>query len=125
MYKHRVLVLYSQSLFAQGLQRLLERSGDFEVVGVDLDLNDAVDSLRVIHPDAVVIDADDLSSGGRELLLQLLRETPSIQVVCLTAVDGKVSVYRREQRPVLRSEDLLDALREPGDALEGRDGLAP
>jgi len=125
MEKHRVLVFYSQSLFAQGLQRLIEKAGDFEVIGVDLDLQDAVSSLRAHDPDAVLIDADDLGSGGRELLVQLLRETPSIQLVCLTAVDGKVSVYRRELAPVTRSEELLRALRSPWTAAGEERPAAP
>lgn len=111
MQRQRVLVLYSQSLFAQGLQRLLEKSSDFEVIGVDLDLEDAVKSIRALHPDAIVVDVDELSGGGRDLIVQVLRETPSLQLVCLTAMDGKVNVFRREQAPVLRAEDLLEALR--------------
>lgn len=107
----RVLVLYSQSLFAQCLQRLLENAGDFEVTGVDFELQDAVAALRAGHPDAVVIDADDLNTAGRDLLVQLLRETASVHLVCLTAVEGKVTLYRRDQLPVTRSAELLDALR--------------
>jgi DNA-binding NarL/FixJ family response regulator len=120
--RHRILVLYSQSLFAQGLQRLLEKSGDFEVIGVDLDLQDAVTSLRANHPDAVLVDADDLNVGGKNLLVQVLSETPSVQLVCLTAVDGKVCLYRRELVPVTRSEDLLRALRAPGASTEPHPG---
>lgn len=111
MAKPRVLVLYSQSLFAQGLQRLLENAGDFEVVGVDVDIEDAVAALKSHHPEAVVVDADDMSSGGRDLILELLREAASLQVVCLVALDGKVSLYRRELAPVTRSEELLAHLR--------------
>ncbi len=109
--KHRVLVLYRQSLFTQGLQRLLETAGDFEVSGVDLDLEDPVASLREINPNAVIVDADDLCTASKELLLLLLRESPSVRIVCLTALDGRVNLYRHEQTPLTRGDEFLNALR--------------
>jgi chemotaxis response regulator CheB len=109
--KHRVLVLYRQSLFTQCIQNLLETAGDFEVSGVDLDLEDPVVSLRAFNPDTVVVGANDLCTASKDLLMHLLRESPSVQIVCLTTLDGGVDLYRHEQMPLTRGADLLKALR--------------
>jgi len=106
----RILVLYSKSLFAQGIEKVLKKLEGLEVIGIDLDKPAAIEQIAGLEPDAVIVDSADLPAHNSALILQLLRETPSVKVLCLSITDGSVDIYRKQRFVASKAEELVDAL---------------
>lgn len=110
MDKRRILVLYSKSLLAQGVENLLKKTDGLEVIGIDLEKKEAVNEINQLNPEAVIIDGDDIPAGGGALILQVLRENPSVKVFCISTNGSNVDVYRRSQVSVTRADELVAAI---------------
>ena len=110
MATRRVLVLYSRSLFAQGIEKLLRKVEGLETIGIDLDRPEAIEQICDLRPDAVIVDTADLPARGSALILQLLRDNSSVEVLCLSVLDGSMDIYRKQHFVVNRAEELVEAL---------------
>ncbi|MDA8189702.1 MAG: hypothetical protein M0T85_16300 [Dehalococcoidales bacterium] len=110
MANRRILVLYSKSLLAQGVENLLRKSEGLEVIGVDLEQRDAVRRIGTLQPEVVIVDGDDLPVYGGSLILQLLREHPSVKVLCISVNGNTVDIYRKSQMAVTRADELVAAI---------------
>ena len=110
MAMRRILVLYGKSLLAQGVEQLLKRAGGLEVIGVDLDRRGAMGEISTLHPEVVIVDGDDVSANAGSLILQVLRENPSVKVFCISVSGSNVDVYRKSQVSVTETDQLLAAI---------------
>ena len=110
MSTRRVLVLYSKSLFAQGIEKLLRKVEGLEIIGIDLDKPAAIEEISALTPDAVIVDTADLPARGSALILQLLRDNSSVKVLCVSVVDGSMDIYRKQHFVVSKAEELVEAL---------------
>ncbi|TAK33695.1 MAG: response regulator transcription factor [Chloroflexota bacterium] len=110
MMTSRVLVLYSKSLFAQGIEKVLKKLEGLDVIGIDLDQPAAMEHISDLEPDAVIVDSADLPAHNSALILRLLRETPSVKVLCLSINDGTVDIYRKQRFVASKAEELVEAL---------------
>lgn len=79
----RVLVADDHSLFRDGMISLLEAAG-FEVVGQAGNGLEAVQGVRQLHPDLVLLDLSMPQMGGLEALRLIKAESPQTRVVVLT-----------------------------------------
>ena len=59
-----VLVLHRNSLLAQGIERLLRRVPDLEVMAFDLDEPETLAHMGSLKPLAVIVDKADLEGQG-------------------------------------------------------------
>ena len=101
-----------------GIKALLERGGEFTVVG---DAESAMEALHVatdIHPDIVLMDIGLPGLNGVEATTELLRQCPTAKVIILSMFDDEESVVgaiRAGARGYVvkraSSGDLLEALR--------------
>jgi DNA-binding NarL/FixJ family response regulator len=101
-----------------GIKALLDRSGEFTVVG---DAESGTEAVRVsaeTNPDIVLMDIGLPGLNGVEATTELLRHCPSIKVIILSMFDDEESVVgaiRAGARGYVvkraSSGDLLDALR--------------
>ena len=103
----RVLVVHGGSLLTQGIERLLQEQGGLEVVGIDLDRYEAMESACSLRPDAVIVDSNDLHPQTAGLLL---RDHPEAKIICLMHNDGQVQVVRAQQVAVNNLQELLKVL---------------
>jgi DNA-binding NarL/FixJ family response regulator len=62
----------------EGLTRVLAGSGEFEYIGSALNLQDALDVVRLQHPDVLLID----QSAGLKLVFQFISDVKSIWPRC-------------------------------------------
>ncbi len=101
----RVFMLLSDSLFGKGVESLLRRSSDIEIVGQATDMEAAKASIIKVQPDVVVVDealCKDLLSAN----LDTLKTGVPMRVVGLSLKDNTVHVYQKEQWEVHQAEDL-------------------
>ena len=81
----RVLLADDHSIVREGLQAMLERSEEFEVVGQARDGVEAVKAASELLPDVIVMDVMMPKKDGVEACREIMESLPDIRVVMLTA----------------------------------------
>lgn len=125
----RILLVDDHTLFRSGLKALLQRQGDFEVVGEAADGLEGVKQAEQLAPDVVLLDLDMPVMNGREALVQLLDGHPQLAVLMLTVSedgDDLDECMRSGARGYLlkniNAEFLLSSIRR---AVDGDNVLSP
>ncbi|GAH42188.1 unnamed protein product, partial [marine sediment metagenome] len=83
----RILLVDDHEVVREGLQRMLEREEDMEVVGQSADAEEALLQLEVFSPNIVLMDVKMPGMDGIELTRQLKEKQPSCNVIMLTLYD--------------------------------------
>jgi DNA-binding NarL/FixJ family response regulator len=125
----RVLLVDDHQLMREGLRRILEATGDIQVVGEADDGRAALEAVAEHHPDVVVMDVGMHGLNGIEATQRLRRSHPALKVVALSAHADKRYVRNMVRAGaaayVLKesaSDDLLRAVRA---AVQGEHYLSP
>jgi DNA-binding NarL/FixJ family response regulator len=92
-----VAIADDHAIFRDGLRKLLEAEGSFELVGEASDGIEAIDLVRRRMPDVLLLDLNMPRLAGLDALAELIRTTPDLRVIILAA-----SVDRREIIKALR-----------------------
>lgn len=90
--KIRILLADDHRIMCDGLQLVLERHSDLEVVGVAGNGRQAVAMARELKPDVVVMDVAMPELNGIEATRQIVLENPDSKVVALSMYSDKRSV---------------------------------
>lgn len=101
MQKIRVLVVDDHTIVRDGICALLALAGDIEVVGEATNGNEAVDKVRELNPDVVLMDIAMPKMGGLEATRRINKEFPKTKVLVLTQYDDKEYFF-----PVIESGAL-------------------
>ena len=80
----RILLVDDHTLFRSGLEALLSRQADFEIVGEASDGLEGVKLAEQLKPDLVLLDLDMPVMNGTEALAQMLAANRELPVVMLT-----------------------------------------
>jgi DNA-binding NarL/FixJ family response regulator len=83
----RVLLVDDQQLIRLGFRLVLEAEPDIEVAGEAADGAEAIDAVRMLRPDVVLMDVRMPRMDGIEATRQLVAQHPSIRIVVLTTFD--------------------------------------
>lgn len=86
--KTTVILADDQVMFREGLCRLLEQSGQVEVVGTAGDGRQALELARSLRPRVAVLETALPQLNGLELTRLIRRDLPSIQVILLASSAG-------------------------------------
>ena len=81
----RVLLADDHSIMREGLQVMLERAGEFEVVGQARDGEEAVRVASELSPDVIVMDVMMPKKDGVEACREIMESLPDTRVIMLTA----------------------------------------
>jgi hypothetical protein len=110
METRRVLLLCVPSLLSEGLENILRRVKDVQLVGpwpLDAHVLDRVPEGR---PDIVLIAEDDtVGEGGPSFTTQVLDQYPDLPVVRIGWVKHEVRLYTSHALPA-RSANLIEAI---------------
>ena len=113
----------------QGLRALLTAEEHFEVVGEAGDGREALELVRRLNPDVLVLDLMMPGLNGLEVARQLHRQTPKVGIVVLSMYDDEGFVLEALAHGVAayvlkdsNSSDLVQAVRE---VAAGRRYLSP
>ena len=82
--KIRLVLVDDHDLVREGLKRILESSGEFEVVGEAARGDQAVELFRQHHPDVMVSDLSMPGADGIDSILALRAVDPGARVIMLT-----------------------------------------
>jgi DNA-binding NarL/FixJ family response regulator len=89
----RILLVDDHLLFREGLARLLDAQPDFEVVGEAADGLEALERVRALRPDVVLMDLRMPGCDGLEATRRIKRELSSVQVVVLSVSDDEQDFF--------------------------------
>src|SRR5579884_1777935 len=84
MNKIRCLVVDDHILLRQGVRRLLEAEPDFEVVADVGDAAEALDKVRALRPDVVLMDIGMSGLSSFDAVKTIKQEFPATKVIFLT-----------------------------------------
>ncbi|MFC1923956.1 response regulator [Chloroflexota bacterium] len=87
MKKIRVLVVDDHTLVRDGIRSLLTLTADIEVVGEAENGREALEKVRQLVPDVVLMDLAMPVMGGLEATRRIRREYPGIKVLAVTQYD--------------------------------------
>ena len=114
----RVLLVDDHHIIRDGIKSMLEKTGEFEVIG---EADEGRQALAICHkerPDVVLMDIGLPGLSGIETTIEIQRENPNIKVVMLSMYDDEhsvVSAIRSGARGFVIKKatmvDLLEALR--------------
>ena len=90
----RILLADDHTLMRQGLRRILEEQGGFEVVAEASSGIEAVEACRRHHPDVAVVDVAMKELNGIEAASQILKECPQTAVLMLSMYSDERYVLR-------------------------------
>ncbi len=93
-----ILLVDDHPLFRKGLRLLLEEQADFRIVGEAGDGREAIERVRTLSPEVVIMDITMPEFNGVEATRKIVSEHPSAKVVALSMHAGKSFV-----------EDMLQA----------------
>ena len=129
MSQKRVLIADDNSLFREGLARLLSQQPDLEVVGEATNGTEAVSLARETEPDLILLDIDMPLCDGLVALRFIRRYLPQTPVVMLTVYDDDEKLFTAVRSGAqgylvkgIHADDLVAAVRS---ALDGEAALSP
>lgn len=94
MGKIRILVADDHAILRDGIRALLNLHPDMEVVGEAEDGQQAIERVRQLQPDVVLMDIAMPGLGGLEATLEIKKISPQVKVLVLTQHDDKEYLYR-------------------------------
>jgi DNA-binding NarL/FixJ family response regulator len=80
----KVLLVDDHAIIRQGLSSLLEKQPDIEVVGGVEDGRQAIDSVRRLAPDLVIMDISMPNLNGIDATRKIVEETSSVKIIALS-----------------------------------------
>jgi len=87
-----ILLADDHSLIRSSLSRMLATQDDFEVVGIASDGQEALDMVRSLSPDVVLMDLHMPVLDGVAAIALLTRDHPSVAVIALSAFEEPAQV---------------------------------
>jgi len=108
----QVVILSSQSIFAEGVAARLKQSLDGQsLVIIDTREPDALRRVIAAHPTAVILDVSDSETEQSCSLGTLLDALPALTLIRLDPAQDHVQVVISEQRTVHQVQDLMQVIK--------------
>ena len=114
----RIFFLSSQSLFGQGLRSLLLQEGDFDIVGQEVDVELAIERVRALRPDVVILDRTDPTCCYTPAAARILVEGLGTRVIGVNLGKNTMCIYHGEERVVTDVGDLVRAIENDQGSIE-------
>ena len=106
----RVLVLSQQSIFGKGIEALLAKEADIEIVHLSPDEKFTVECIMANQPDVVFMNCDNPEPDLSPTILSILKEKIDVCFVGLSLNDNKISVFRGKEKQIMELSDLLSVI---------------
>lgn len=95
--KIKLLVVDDHAVVRQGIRMVLETDMDLSVVGEAASGQEAIDRVRDLHPDVVVMDIAMPGLSGFEATRRIRESQPDVKVLALTVHDNEAYLFQMLQ----------------------------
>src|SRR5882724_11824218 len=92
--KRRVLLVDDHPIVREGLTEMINHEDDLSVCGTAEEMNQALDQIEKVKPDAVVLDISLKGSNGIEVLKNIKVRYPKLLVLVLSMHDETLYALR-------------------------------
>lgn len=108
----RVFLVCLNRLVCEAVNVLLRREG-FALIGMETDPDTALDQIRALNPDIVLVEGDGANPETNWLsaLMQLAYAQTNMRIIRLSLTDEELRIYHQEQRRLVNTQDLVEAIR--------------
>lgn len=114
----KVLLVDDHELVRTGIRRILEETGDMEIVGEAADGDSALKIARKATPDVILMDLNMPGMGGIEATRRMVRLLPDSKVIALTVLDDDPFPARLNEAGAVgyvtkgcQAKEMIDAVR--------------
>lgn len=129
MARLRIVLGDDHTLMRQGLRKILEETGEWEVVAEAGDGREAVRQVLALKPDVVVLDIGMPLLNGIESTRQIVRRHPGIRVLILSMHSDEAYITQALQAGakgyLLKDSADTDLIRGVADVAAGRSFFSP
>ena len=98
----------------------MSREGQVEVVGVERDDQQALDRIRLLNPDVILVDFSARQGDPRLGVSEILKEVPDARVISLSLQENGIDIYDKQRIVASGPEDLVRAIRDRVESRESR-----
>jgi DNA-binding NarL/FixJ family response regulator len=106
----RILLVSRNSLFSSGITSLLTHQASVEIVGQAADSGQAIDCIKELQPDVVIVDGDSPTDDTAEIACAVFGAKRQVKVIGLDPKDNVIYIYRKEKRVIRVVEDLMEVI---------------
>ncbi len=103
----RVFIFSSHPLFGRCIETLLRKESALELVGHEKELGRAIDQIRALQPDVVIVDSDEPEASRGMIMMRVMKEGLRTRVVAVGLADNKILICQGEQRTVEELDDFI------------------
>jgi DNA-binding NarL/FixJ family response regulator len=106
----RVFMLSSHPLFSRGVQSVLSQETGLEIVGLESDVEVAMERIKELRPDVIIVDSTMPDYDPQLVISRMLQNGSKSRVIGLNLHDNAMFIYRGEHRTAGGVEDLVQAV---------------
>lgn len=103
-----IFIISSHLMFSHGLESLLRQETDFDIVGQEKDMERAIEQIKELQPDVIILDSDNAVSQ----VTPILHTNPDIKIISLNLQNNDLYVYQAKQQAAKETEDLVKAIKD-------------
>lgn len=89
MTKTKVLIVDDHAMFREGVRAMLQGYDDMDIVGEAKDGKEAIEMIRQLAPDVVLMDVSMPTMNGPEATRRIHKDIPTAKVLALTQYDDR------------------------------------
>lgn len=108
----RIYIVSTHLMFGHGLESLLRKESDLEVIGQEIEIGRAVEAIKKLEPDVVILDTEGLPSGSVRELMAILKAASIVRVIALNLHNNTLYAYRAKRQIAKGIEDIIQAIKE-------------
>jgi len=93
----RILLIDDHRIFREGVKKVVELEPEFDVVGEANDGIEAIEKVRELHPDVILMDINMPRLNGVEATEEILKTNPEAKIIILSIHDEEAYVFKTLQ----------------------------
>jgi DNA-binding NarL/FixJ family response regulator len=111
MPRSRVFILYNHHLFARGVESLLSKEREVEVVAMERDHRQTLDKIRLLDPDVILVDSSTHPEASSVTIPEIFQKAPNARVISLSLRENGIDIYDKQHVVASGPQDLLRLIR--------------
>jgi DNA-binding NarL/FixJ family response regulator len=103
-------MLGSNPLFREGVESLICREIEAEIIGRETCIERALGQLESLRPDVIIVDGSDPNCDPGEVVSAVFHMGLKVKVISININDNQLHIYRGEHKVAKEVSDLVEAI---------------